>query len=253
MISKHRQLFPTFHGRYIEPFLGGAAVFFYLRPRGAWLSDKNGELVTTYRVVRDNAERINRQMNEYHQQHSSDFYYEIRDLKPTSDFDRACRFLYLNRVCFNGLYRVNKRGEFNVPIGSKSEVKFPRGYLKRVSAALRGTSLTENDFEVAIDRAGRGDFVYLDPPYTVSHNNNGFIKYNDELFSWDDQIRLSRAAQRASRRGALVFVSNADHDALKELYPRFRLHTLTRASVLSGEASARRQTSEAAFLNYAPA
>ena len=172
---------------------------------------------------------------------------------PSCEIEQAVRFLYLNRVCFNGLYRVNLRGEFNVPIGSKVEVMFPNGFLRAISDRLRHARLMESDFEAVIAQAGRNDFVFIDPPYTVTHNNNGFIKYNDVLFSWEDQIRLAKAAMSAKRRGSLVFVSNADHAAVRELYDGFHFHhQLSRASILSAASSARKRTSESAFLSYRP-
>jgi DNA adenine methylase len=145
------------------------------------------------------------------------------------------------------------KGEFNVPIGTKTEVAFPEKFLADLSNILKGVELAEMDFETSIDQAEKGDFVFVDPPYTVSHNNNGFVKYNDVLFSWEDQIRLAKAVKRASSRGASVFVSNANHDTLIELYSGFMSHhTLARRSVLSGKAEGRRGTEEAAFLNYEP-
>ena len=124
---------------------------------------------------------------------------------------RAVRFIYLNRTCFNGLYRVNRKGIFNVPMGSKTDIEFPEGYLEDVSSALRRALLSVSDFETIIDQAKTGDFLYVDPPYTVMHNNNNFIKYNANLFSWDDQVRLASAIRRAAKRGALIMLSNADH------------------------------------------
>ena len=166
---------------------------------------------------------------------------------------QAARFLYLNRVCFNGIYRVNRRGEFNVPLGSKSLVAYPAGYLEAVSRELQCARLLSSDFEAVLQVSKRGDFVYVDPPYTVSHNNNGFIKYNQILFSWNDQVRLASAVRAAVMRGAKVFVSNADHPAIRELYQELPFHyTLARNSVLSAKSVARRITSEAAFLSYEP-
>lgn len=253
LVSQHAHLFPLFKGRYIEPFLGSGAVFFHLAPKSALLSDKNGDLITTYRVVQDTPHALDKRLSEFHKLHSAKFYYKMRAGNPTKRIERAARFIYLNRTCWNGLYRVNMKGEFNVPVGSKNTVEFPENTLADLSALLKGVELEEVDFEVSIDKAKKGDFVFVDPPYTVSHNNNGFIKYNDVLFSWKDQIRLANAVQRASDRGAFVFVSNANHDKLIELYTDFTFHhTLSRASILSGKSEGRRSTEEAVFLNYSP-
>jgi DNA adenine methylase len=250
LVSRYGHLFPHFEGRYIEPFLGGGAVFFHLMPKVAFLSDKNADLITTYRALRDMPATAHRKLCDFQKLHSREFYYATRQANPRTSIARACRFLYLNRVCFNGLYRVNQKGVFNVPLGTKSEVEYPEGYLSSVGKALQGATITQADFELAIDESRRGDFVFLDPPYTVAHNHNGFIKYNDVLFTWDDQQRLARAALRAARRGSFVFVANADHEAVRALYPEFNAHTLHRLSTLAADSATRRKTTEAAFLNY---
>jgi DNA adenine methylase len=130
---------------------------------------------------------------------------------------------------------------------------YPEGYLEGVADQLCGAQLKSSDFDVVLQQAGDGDFVYVDPPYTVLHNNNGFIKYNQVLFSWEDQVRLATAVSAAVQRGAMVFVSNADHGPVRELYRSLPFHfTLARSSILSATATARRMTSEAAFLSYDP-
>ena len=254
LVRQHAHLLPSFTGKYIEPFLGSGAVFFHLEPEVALLSDKNEELIATYRVVRDTPYALDRRLSELQELHSAKFYYKMRSDTPSTKIGRAARFIYLNRTCWNGLYRVNMKGQFNVPVGTKTAVEFPENALAGLSKSLKRVELVESDFETSIDRAEKGDFIFVDPPYTVSHNNNGFIKYNDVLFSWKDQIRLAKAVQRASDRGAFVFVSNANHDKLIKLYADFAFHyTLGRASILSGKTEGRRSTEEAAFLNYSPA
>ena len=251
LVNQHARLFPYVYGRYVEPFLGSGAVFFYLQPQEAVLSDSNAELVNAYQVLRAHPEKIQRLLRRYHRQHSSDFYYRWRKRRPFNPLHQAARFLYLNRVCFNGLFRVNLRGEFNVPIGTKTEVSYPRGFLQSVSRLLQRAQVVQADFEDIIDQTERGDFVYVDPPYTVMHNNNNFLKYNDVLFSWADQIRLAASVQRATKRGVLILVSNADHLSVRQLYRGFGFaNTLERESILAGDTTARRGTSEVAFRNY---
>jgi DNA adenine methylase len=252
LVSQHARLFPQFTGIYIEPFLGSGAVFFHLQPKEALLSDKNGQLIETYEVVRDFPDELHRRLSTMHVLHNSSYYYQTRQSVPLGKIDRAARFIYLNRTCWNGLFRVNMKGQFNVPIGTKTTVEFPENALSDLSLALKHATIYASDFEVTINRAIKDDFVFIDPPYTVSHNNNGFIKYNDVLFSWADQIRLAGAVKRASARGAYVFVSNADHNEIVGLYSDLNAHTLNRASILSGKPEYRRVTSEAAFLNYLP-
>lgn len=252
-MRNHAYLFPDFSGTYYEPFLGSGAVFFHLQPSLAVLSDKNEALIETYTVVRDYPHALDRRLSEFHRLHSAEFYYQVRSVVPSGKIDRAVRFIYLNRTCWNGLYRVNRRGLFNVPVGTKTQVEFPAGRLAELSAILKSVELVDCDFEITLGRAKKGDFVFVDPPYTVSHNNNGFIKYNDVLFSWEDQIRLAKSVRRAVEAGAYILVSNASHHALVDLYGDFmQSFTLERASILSATAKGRRWTEEAVFLNYAP-
>lgn len=251
LVNRYKQLFPSRFERYIEPFLGSGAVFFYLCPNQSILSDKNGELINTYRIIKKYPDEINTLLKKYQNHHNPTFYYKLRKTEPACNIKRAARFIYLNRVCFNGLYRVNLQGKFNVPIGSKTEVKYPKDYLLKIASYLQRASLLESDFEIIINKANKNDFLFVDPPYTVTHNNNGFIKYNDILFSWEDQIRLSLAVRRAVKRGVLVFVSNANHLAVKELYSSFLSpHILYRTSILSAKSINRRLTSEVAMLSY---
>lgn len=252
LVSQYSHLIPQFSGKYIEPFLGSGAVFFHLQPDEAILSDKNGQLIETYEVVRNFPHALQDRLSAMQLLHNTSYYYRTRETVPSGKIDRAARFIYLNRTCWNGLFRVNSRGQFNVPVGTKTTVAFPGSALADHSAALKSATIIESDFEVTINKAKKGDFIFIDPPYTVSHNKNGFIKYNDVLFSWADQIRLSEAVRRAATRGAYILVSNADHHEIVQLYGDFNFQQLRRASTLSGKPEYRRATSEAAFLNYEP-
>lgn len=251
LTSRHIHMFPKTYGKYIEPFLGGAAVFFALSPEDSYLSDANAELVNTYNRIKSDWEKVEKGLAKYHEKHDSDFYYKMREHSPTDPLARAVRFLYLNRTCFNGIYRVNKEGNFNVPIGTKDAVSFEEGYLERVAQVLKNARIRRRDFAVAIDKANKGDFVFIDPPYTVMHNNNGFVKYNAQLFSWTDQARLATAIKAAAKRGALIMMSNADHTSVKALYNGFGTHhILTRSSVLAGDPGSRRDATELLITNF---
>jgi DNA adenine methylase len=244
-------LVPSAYERYLEPFLGGGAVFFHLSPRRAVLSDSNGELINVYRCLKNHAEEIDNQLTSLQGRHSEALYYRTRTTDPADAVGRAVRFLYLNRTCFNGIYRVNLKGDFNVPIGSKALVGYPEGYLKGIAALLRRASIKESDFEKTLDTAATGDFVYVDPPYTVMHNSNNFVKYNAKLFSWEDQIRLAAAIKRAAGRGAAIMLSNADHRKVRELYEGFGHHrSVDRASVLAAGPQHRRRTTELIVTSY---
>ncbi len=237
--------------RYIEPFLGSGAVFFYLIPQMATLSDSNEELIETYQALKKAPKNIHNLLKAFQKKHRPDFYYRMRESMPDDLIGRAARFIYLNRTCFNGLYRVNRNGVFNVPMGSKTVVEFPDGYLEDLSAALQCAALRVSDFEATIDQAKKGDLLYVDPPYTVMHNNNNFIKYNANLFSWNDQIRLASAIRRASSRGALIMLSNADSRSIRVLYRDFGNHyRLERSSMLASTSENRGKTTELLITNY---
>lgn len=231
--------------RYIEPFLGGGAAFFALNPKRAVLSDVNKELIELYEVIRDFPVEVQTALERHHALHSRDYYYAMRAAKPDLKFERAIRTLYLNRSCWNGLYRLNQRGEFNVPIGTKTAIVLPSDDFKGAAKALASAELRHCDFEEAIETAGEGDFVFADPPYTVRHNVNGFVKYNEKLFKWSDQIRLRDALLRAAARGAKVVLTNANHDSVTELYDGIgRQSREFRSSVISGKSDGRAVTSE---------
>lgn len=243
---------PSHYERFIEPFLGGGAVFFSLEPERALLSDVNPELIELYEIVRDEPERL-RTILEWHQEkHSTAHYYAIRNRRYRDKVWRAARTLYLNRTCWNGLYRLNRKGEFNVPIGTKTAILIEESFAE-ASALLAGATLVCQDFEHTIGEAAEGDFLFVDPPYTAKHNLNGFLKYNESIFSWNDQMRLRDACLRAAERGAWVVVTNADHESLRALYDECALYTpLTRQSVLAANPVFRSRTTEALFVLTPP-
>lgn len=227
-------------GRYIEPFLGSGAVYFHLRPRRAILSDANESLIRTYKAIKSDWRKVFEHLRRHDRLHDPEYYYKIRASRPTSDAGHAARFIYLNRTCWNGLYRVNFRGEFNVPIGTKSKVILDFDDFESVANLLRRAKLNACDFEECINTAGAGDLVFADPPYTVKHNYNGFVKYNETLFTWEDQIRLRDAVAAAHSRGATVLVTNANHKTIRQLYKGIgRMTVIKRASVIGGTVSAR--------------
>jgi DNA adenine methylase len=252
LVKRHSYLFPEAFDRYFEPFVGSGAVFFALRPRYGLISDSNSELINLYETIKTAPEDLMRALKRHSVNHSERYYYETRECRPKSSVQRAARTLYLNRTCWNGLYRVNKLGQFNVPRGTKNSVILPSDDFLVVSKALRHIRIRCCDFEETISQTKEGDFLFVDPPYTVRHNNNGFLKYNDSIFTWNDQIRLSRALECARRRGVKMLVTNADHKPIRVLYNGMgAVHTLPRESVISGAVAGRRRTSELAVqINY---
>ena len=241
-----RGLFETDYERYVEPFLGGASMFFALRPTKSILADRNSRLIEVYLAIRSDPEKIASALTRYQELHSDVFYYSERKREyPESATQRAAQLIYLNRTCWNGLYRVNRKGEFNVPKGTKSSVVLDTDDFVAIAAALEGAELYAQDFEKTLREAGEGDLVYVDPPYTVKQNHNGFGKYNEEIFSWDDQVRLKKAVAAAAKRGAKVAVSNTDHTSVRELYDGVgRIESIRRMSVISGSPQHRGEIDE---------
>lgn len=245
LVKQLKELLPLSYGTYVEPFLGSGAIFFELCTGAARLSDVNFELIETYVAIRDEPSHVFDILKTFHTEHCESFYYRTRASVPDDRYARAARFVYLNRTCWNGLYRVNRKNEFNVPIGTKSSVIFIDDDFVAISEALSRATISACDFSVSIDATQGGDLIYVDPPYTVKHNMNGFIKYNQTLFSWDDQMRLRDCLVRARDRGCHVVISNADHSSVRDLYADFEfVQSIGRASVIAGAASARAGTSE---------
>ena len=238
-------LFEVNFRTYVEPFLGSGAIFFRLTPSRAILSDNNLELIQTYQAIRDDWQLVHKHLKRHQALHSREHYYTIRSQHPSGLAARAARFIYLNRTCWNGLYRVNLKGAFNVPIGTKTNVLLPTDQWATVSKLLNNAALIASDFETIIEMAEKEDFLFVDPPYTVKHNFNGFIKYNQKLFSWDDQVRLRDTVTRAVRRGVRAIICNAAHESVQDLYKRVgEQMTLPRGSVISGRREGRGQFEE---------
>jgi DNA adenine methylase len=249
---RHPHVFPNKFNRYIEPFLGSACVFFYLRPQLALLGDSNRELIQTYKAIKKSWKKVAELLAGHHARHSTAYYYAIRSEIPSDAAGKAARFIYLNRACFNGIYRVNLQGIFNVPKGTKDTITFESDDFQSVARALKTTHLFDSDFQMLIDSARQDDFIFADPPYTVRHNSNGFVKYNEKLFSWQDQERLADSLVKASRRGAKFLVTNADHESVRQLYANheFRMNQISRFSSISASGDRRGRYSEILISNF---
>lgn len=220
---------------YFEPFLGGGSVFFNLENyENAFLSDLNAELIETYEVIRDEPMQIIAFLKEF--KNSKEDYYRIRSLKFESKIQRAAKFIFLNQTSFNGIYRVNRKGEFNVPFGNRSKKDIvEEDNLLLVSKKLSKVTFTCCDFENSLEKINKGDLVFLDPPYTVAHENNGFIQYNQKIFSLDDQYRLAEFVKKIEKKGAFYILTNAKHDAILEIYKELgNPITLKRSSTIGG-------------------
>jgi DNA adenine methylase len=244
-----RASLPKVVRNYFEPFLGGGAAFFGLQPQRAHLADKNEELISMYKALRDDVEGVIRILRTY--PNTKQFFYRMRDHKSRSERAAAARTIYLNRTCWNGLYRVNSSGKFNTPFGKRAAPDIVDSDRTRsISKCLQGVALSAADFEAIEPAVQQGDFIYLDPPYISGHQNNGFLMYNAHLFSWGDQERLAAFAIRLKNKGASVIVSNADHQAVTRLYKGFHCYRVVRNTVISGFVDSRGKTTEAVLSSY---
>lgn len=242
------QLVPHDFNNYYEPFVGAGALYFALQPSAAVLSDSNQELINCYEQVRDHTEEVICCLSAL--QNTEEEYYRIRDWLPTGAIPRAARFLYLASLSFNGIYRVNSEGKFNVPYSNRQgAIVCDATRIRTVGAALAKAQLRCCDFADSLASAAAGDLIYLDPPYTVAHGNNGFIEYNAKIFSWSDQERLAKLALELVERGCTVLVSNADHSSILDLYQKFRVMKVTRNSSIAASASNRKHVTECIFYN----
>ena len=227
-------------GRYIEPFVGSGACFFKSSPQQALLADANRHLIACYRIVRDRPEQLIRDLARL--DISASIFYRLRQDKPSNDLARATRLLYLNRTSFNGIYRVNRKGEFNVPFGCKPSTTLCDAHsIRACSDRLANVELLTADFRTTLRLASCEDCVYLDPPFTVMHNDNAFRRYNEHIFSWDDQCALANVANNLACGGARVVISNALHADVKKLYnPRvFNAFAVSRSSNMAADPECR--------------
>ena len=236
--------------QYHEPFAGGAAVFFGLPLESkAYLHDLNAELIETYRQIRDYPDEVWRFLRTY--RNTKHAYYTARDSTPRLPASRAARFIFLNHASFNGIHRVNLAGRYNVPYGHRTSFNPPQlTDLAEASTRLQAATLIAGDFEYALSNVGPGDLVFLDPPYTVAHNHNGFVKYNDRLFSFSDQRRLSAMIDQIRSRGAFYVLTNAAHQSIAMLFDKGdrRIET-SRKNIVGGRAAARGSATEYVFTN----
>lgn len=260
ILDKLIKYVPEDFNTYYEPFVGGGALFFELSPKNAVINDSNKELINVFRCIKDEEKltKMCNELNHHEANHSEEYYYKIRNIdrdknkfNRLSDYKRAARTIYLNKACFNGLYRVNSKGEFNVPFGKKLKVNTYEGQNIGIIHAylnFNNIKILSIDFEEAVKDAKEGDFIYFDPPY--DSDTSTFNSYTEDGFSKDEQIRLSNVFKNLSDRGCYVMLSNHNTVLINELYKDFYIHKITAKRNINSNGKKRGKVEEVIITNY---
>jgi len=234
--------------QYHEPFIGGGSIFFHLQPEKAFISDLNKELIDSYMAVQQDVELVIDFLKDF--KNTEEDYYQIRPVKFDDFFQEAARFIYLNQTSFNGIYRVNLNGEYNVPYGKRHNFQFNYNNLRNASLNLKNVNFSSGDFSNIMQNVKKGDLVFLDPPYTVTHNSNGFIQYNQKIFSLSEQYRLSEMIDKIKNIGAYYILTNAAHPEVKNIFQKDdAFFEVSRASTIGGTGSKRGKYAELIMTN----
>jgi DNA adenine methylase len=245
LIQQYIPHFPKEYQTYYEPFLGGGAIFFHLLPRRAVLTDINPSLVNVYECVRDRVEALIEMLQEHERSHCLEHYYQTRSNHVGSNLERAARLIYLNKTCFNGLYRENAKGEFNVPMGKyKNPAVCQIELLRSVSKTLQTVTIGIQPFDEVVNQATPHDFVYFDPPYHPISTTSNFTSYSRYSFTASDQERLRDVFVKLANRGAKVMLSNSDCPFVRELYKDFNIYTISASRAINSNAQKRGKITE---------
>jgi DNA adenine methylase len=254
LLPQMNPFFPKTYRTYFEPFLGAGAVFFHLRPGSAVLSDSNPDLVGAFLAVRDDPAGLMEALDRHWKQRLSErYFYKVRALDPSklASVDRAARTIFLNKTCFNGLYRVNASGHFNVPWGGyKNPTIYSRENLLAASDLLKGKKILLADYRKACSKANIGDFVYFDPPYHALSRTSSFTSYTKEDFGNTEQRELAEVYRKLDSKGAHLMLSNSSTPLIRTLYEGFRIETLRAKRAINSKASGRGTIDELLVMNY---
>ena len=265
LLPEIRKYLPKNIGKttYFEPFLGGGALLFDLQPKTAIVNDKNKELINCYQVIKDSVEELIQALQNHKQNHSEEYYYHLRQLdrfkkkyNQLSNIEKAARIIYLNKTCYNGLFRVNSHGYFNVPFGRyKNPNILDEAVLRGVNDYLNQKSVTflNRDFAEAVETAKKGDFVYFDPPYDPVSNTASFTGYDINGFNQEQQERLKKVVDDLTEKGCYVMLSNSATDFILDLYKDYKETIVVSATrSINSNALKRGKIDEVLVLNYVP-
>ena len=260
IMEELKKCVPNEFNAYYEPFVGGGALFFELAPKKAFLNDYNKELINVFECIKedDKFEKMIKELNHHETLHSEEHYYEVRNIDRNkkkydrlADYKKAARTIYLNKACFNGLYRVNSNNEFNVPFGKKAKVNTYEdqnlGIIHGI-LNLNDIELSSVDFEEAVKNAKKGDIVYFDPPY--DSDTATFNSYTEDGFGKEEQVRLSEVFKRLDKKGCLVMLSNHNTKLINELYKDFNINVIHAKRNINSDGKKRGKVEEVIITNY---
>lgn len=259
LLGELRSYMPETYGRYFEPFVGGGALFFDLAPEKAVINDFNEELINAYRQIKNNPAELINLLIKHKENNSKDYYLELRSadrdgrISRMTGVERAARILYMLRVDFNGLYRVNSKNQFNVPYGRYKNPKIVDvDLLYQISEYLNenDVEILQTDFAEAVKDAQTGDFVYFDPPYIPLNETSSFTSYTHEGFSYEEQIRLRNTFKELTERGVYAMLSNSSNPLVEELYKDFNIYFVEAQRTNGAKSSSRGKISEIIVTNY---
>ncbi|MCI0393346.1 MAG: DNA adenine methylase [Chloroflexi bacterium] len=257
LLKQYQEYFPGRGqiGRYFEPFIGSAAVFFHLQPAQARLSDVNGHLVEAYQVVQKDVDGLIEALRVH--QNDKEYYYQVRAQDPAAmePVERVARLIFLNKTCYNGLYRENGQGKFNVPFGRyKNPTICDEERLRTASKALQGVEICQADFARAVEEAAAGDFIYFDPPYSPLSPTSSFTSYHQYGFSSEEQQRLAETFHCLAQRGCIVMLSNSSTSLVRQLYEghSYQLIEIQARRSINSKADGRGPVTELLILSQSP-
>lgn len=259
LLGEIEKLLPECYNTYYEPFVGGGALFFYLQPENAVINDMNSDLILSYKAIKDDLSNLVKELEYHKEKNSKEYFLNLRSydrderINSLSDTQKAARIMYMLRVCFNGMYRVNSKNQFNVPYGRYKNPKIVNEkLLENISEYLNSSNILiqNEDFEEVIKTCKAGDFVYFDPPYIPLNETSSFTSYTNEGFSYADQIRLRDVFSELTKKNVYCMLSNSYSPLTLELYKEFNIHEVKAKRNINSIASKRGEISEVIVTNY---